>query len=223
VTYSITVSSLITSARQRANKERSNFVTDSEILSLVDRAYKADAYDFTVTGGVKDYPLPSNFYKLLGVDMYIDADRFVTLRQFMFQERNKYRFNMITPTIPTQIMQYHILGTDLRFMPTPTSQTQMRLWYVPRAKNLTTSSTPGADEINAINGQNGWEDFIITTAAIYILVKEESDISGLMAIKEELKQRVLSIGVNRNTAEPERIYDVGAIADNWRYFYSWYE
>lgn len=237
MTYSISVSSLITNARQRANKERSNFVTDAEILTLVDRAYKelydlivvtyqdyyADSYDFTVTGGVKDYPLPDNFYKLLGVDMYIDADRFVTLRQFMFQERNKYRFNMITPTIPTQIMQYHILGTDLRFMPTPTSATQMRVWYVPRAKNLTTSATPAADQTNTVNGQNGWEDFIITTAAIYILLKEESDVSGLMAMKEEAKQRVLSVGVNRNTAEPERIYDVGAIADNWRYFYSWYE
>lgn len=237
MSYSITVSSLITNARQRANKERSNFVTDNEVLSLVDRAYKelydlivttyqdyyADSYDFTVIGGVKDYPLPNNFYKLLGVDMYIDADRFVTLRQFMFQERNKYRFNMITPTIPTQIMQYHILGEELRFMPTPTSQTQMRVWYVPRAKNLTTSSSPGANETNTINGQNGWEDFIITTAAIYILLKEESDVSGLMAMKEEAKQRVLSVGVNRNTAEPERIYDVGAIADNWRYFYSWYE
>lgn len=237
MSYSITVSSLITNARQRANKERSNFVTDSEVLGLVDRAYKelydlvvttyqdyyADSYDFNVVGGVKDYPLPDNFYKLLGVDMYIDADRFVTLRQFMFQERNKYRFNMITPTIPTQIMQYHILGSDLRFMPSPTSQTQMRLWYVPRAKNLTLSGSPASNETNVINGQNGWEDFIITTAAIYILLKEESDVSGLMAMKEEAKQRVMSVGVNRNTAEPERIYDVGSIADNWRFFYSWYE
>ncbi|NBS70223.1 hypothetical protein EBT31_15120 [bacterium] len=235
--YNITVSSLVTNARQRANKERSNFVTDAEILQLVDRAYKelydlvvtsyqdyyAEDYDFTTVGGQKEYALPSNFYKLLGVDMYIDADRFVTLRQFMFQERNKYRFNMITPTIPAQIMQYHILGSNLRLMPSPTSQTAMKVWFVPRAKNLTTSASPGTDEVNQVDCQNGWEDFIITSAAIYILIKEESDVTALMAMKEEAKQRVLSTSVNRNTAEPERVYDVGSIADNWRFFYSWYE
>lgn len=235
--YNITVSSLVTNARQRANKERSNFVTDAEILQLVDRSYKelydlvvtsyqdyyAEDYDFSTVGGQKDYPLPDNFYKLLGVDMYIDADRFVTLRQFMFQERNKYRFNMITPTIPAQILQYHILGSNLRLMPSPTSATTMKLWYVPRAKNLTTSASPGADQINQVDCQNGWEDFIITSAAIYILIKEESDVTALMAMKEEAKQRVLSTSINRNTAEPERVYDVGSIADNWRFFYSWYE
>lgn len=235
--YNVTVSSLVTNARQRANKERSNFVTDAEILQLVDRAYKelydlvvtsyqdyyAEDYDFTTVGGQKDYALPDNFYKLLGVDMYIDADRFVTLRQFMFQERNKYRFNMITPTIPAQILQYHILGSNLRLMPSPTSQTPMKVWFVPRAKNLTTSASPAADQINQVDCQNGWEDFIITAAAIYILIKEESDVTALMAMKEEAKQRVLSTSVNRNTAEPERVYDVGSIADNWRFFYSWYE
>jgi len=237
VGYKVTVSSLVTNARQRANKERSNFVTDAEILQLVDRAYKelydlvvtsyqdyyAEDHDFTTVGGVKEYPLPPNFYKLLGVDMYIDADRFVTLRQFMFQERNKYRFNMITPTIPAQIMQYHMLGDQLRLMPSPTSSTQMKIWYVPRAKNLTVSPTPGADEANEVDCLNGWEDFIITSAAIYILIKEESDPGALMAMKEQARERVLSTSINRNTAEPERVYDVGSIADNWRFFYSWYE
>lgn len=72
-------------------------------------------YQFTINGS-NFYPLPSDFYKLLGVDLQSSASStgWVTLKRFEFIERNRYSFAS----------------------PLPLSNSTAQLWYVPEPTPL---------------------------------------------------------------------------------------
>ena len=235
MTYSVTVSSLCLGARQRSNKERSQFVTDSEVLSYVDRAWKElydiivstyqdyymDAYQFTTTTE-ESYDLPTDFYKVNGVDQFITSQQYISLRSFQWAERNRFRYSLVAINFPFQTLQYHVRGNKIHFIPTPLANHTVKVWYIPRALNLTTG-TPGADETDTVDCHNGWEDFIITTAAMWIAMKEESFelASALKAMKDDIQSRVTNIGVNRDALAPERTVDIAQINDGIYSGFGW--
>ena len=100
---SITLSSLRTSVRQRADMEFSQFVTDTELDSYINNSYK-ELYDL-VTSRFEDYyssqllftvssgstqSLPTDFYKLRGIDKMLGGtDNFEPLTKWNFVERGK--------------------------------------------------------------------------------------------------------------------------------------
>jgi len=55
---------------------------------------------------------------------------------------------------------------------------------------------------------NGFEEYIIIDAAIKCLIKEESDVSVLLAQKQQIMQRIEAMASNRDAGEPERVTDV---------------
>ena len=73
----ITLAQLRTQARQRADQENSNFVTDSELTGYINNSiaelhdlmmqnyeseYFIKTFEFNTSSGVEDYPLPVDFY-----------------------------------------------------------------------------------------------------------------------------------------------------------------
>src|SRR5574343_335296 len=130
MTIAPTVSALITRTRQRSNHENSAFVTDTEILSLLNRAhtelydaivqtneyYFVSSHDFNIQAATAGYPLPDNFYKVLGVDLHIDAERAISLKKFNFTERNKYKTTIYAPHIPASIYTYQVRDLNLEFI-----------------------------------------------------------------------------------------------------------
>lgn len=85
----------------------------------------------------------------------------------------------------------------LTFVPAPESYYWYRVWYMPHAPVLTSDS-------QVITTINGWEEYIVADAAIKMLVKEESDISGCLSIKQSIEDAI------RNSSSEQDIssYDV---------------
>jgi hypothetical protein len=290
----VTLSNLRTLVRQRADMEGSQFVTDEEIRQYCNLGY-AELYDMLITNatsedyflnsstvslvsGTQLYSLPSDFYKLRGVDLNEGSDTF-PLKRYNFPQRNvgsryavPYRF------------RYHLQGDKLRLTPKPSTNDSLTLWYIPSPKKMlektptaitrgsTTMWTVGSphsfvvgdlitginflatdynvdQEITAIgaatvttdldssgladptvygsiesrfNFYSGWDSFVILAASANCIIKEEGDPAPIFAMKEQQRNRILSVSDNRDLGEPATVTDVSVYYTDPGNF-SWYQ
>lgn len=215
-------------AQQRADRVNSNFVTVPEWNTYINQSmfelydilvtayedyYIATPVQFTTDGSTYIYPLPNGtnysaapaFYKLVGVDLGLNTgpNAWVTVNKFNFIDRNKYFYPNTASTIYGVFnMQYRPIGSNIEFIPTPSANQPIRLWYVPRLLQLLKDT----DITSA--GISGWLEYVIVDAAIKALQKEESDVSVLMAQKVALKDRIEAAAQNRDAGMPDTISDV---------------
>lgn len=211
-------------SKQRADRVNSNFVTDAEwnsyitqsafelydmLVTLYEDYYVASPLVFSTDGSQWQYPLPdgSNYdgapalYKLLGVDLGLDNSNnaWVTLKKFDFIQRNRYVYPNITSTfLGVFNLRYRIVGNTLYFIPVPSGNQVIRLWYVPKM-------TQPLLDTDILDGISGWTEYIIVDAAIKALQKEESDPSVLLLQKQALLDRINSSAMNRDAGQPDTI------------------
>ena len=165
---------------------------------------------FTNSAGASFVPQP--FYKLLGVDLGISTanNAYVTVKRFNFLDRNRYLYLNSASTIYGVFnMQYRLLGNNIEFIPTPSGNQPIRLWYIPRMTMLLkdTDITPA--------GVSGWWEYVITDAAIKALQKEEADVSILAMQKAALIQRIQGAAPNRDAGQPDTITDSRNATGPW--------
>lgn len=222
----ITLLELRTRARQIADKENSNHVTDEELTSYVNMAiaelhdlligayssdYFIDTEIFSTVANETTYALPSDFYKLRGVDAAIRTGEYASLRPFNFNERNRNDSFASWGLMTGPSIRYRLLGNNIVFSPAPDSVYSIRLWYVPQATVLVSDS-------DTLTDLNQYSEYVVYDAAIRILTKEESDIGPLMVKKQEIVQRIKEMAQNRDAGQPEAISDI--YAENNDYY--WY-
>lgn len=214
-------------AQQRADRVNSNFLTKAEwntninnsMLELYDLLvgayedyFSATPVTFTTDGTNYQYALPNGtnytaakaFYKLMGVDLAVNSiqNAWVTVPKYNFIDRNNYLYPNSNSTLYGVVnTRYRMVGTNIQFIPIPASGQTIRLWYVPRLDQLLKDN-----DVTTI-GHSGWLEYVIVDAAIKALQKEESDVSVLMARKQELKDRIEAIAQNRDQGEPDTISD----------------
>ena len=211
-----TLGQLIAGIRQRADMQNSQFVTDVELADYVNQAI-AELYTSLTTrfqdyyAEEKEYSLPADngaalpdgFFKCLGVDLVVGG-RTHTLRPYMWSERN----------IPTTDTFYRIQGNTIRFIPETTTSGTVTLWYVPEpqyfevADPLTTELL--AKTLATVDSQiqRGYEEYVILDAAIKCLIKEESDATALIALRERVRRQIEEAGETRSADESYRIADI---------------
>lgn len=217
-------------AIQRADMVNSNFISTSEWDAMTNaslqqlhekliEAYGSDYYvqlsaDITTDGQEDAYDLPEDFFKLLGVDLQIFPSSgapnigWVTIWRFNFAQRNQWTLpNLLTAWGRTNL-KYRIRGSEIWFQPLPAGGQTLRLWYAPAF----TPCTDDADEVNAING---WEEWAVNDIAMKALTKEESDLSGVMALQQVQNDRLASIIENRDAAAPATVVDVYRVNGGW--------
>lgn len=154
--------------------------------------------------GQSGYVAPS-FYKLQGVDLAVQSSNqaWVTVQKFNFIDRNKYVYPNSASTIYGVFnLQYRLMGNSIQFIPTPSANQPIRLWYIPRVTELLQDT-----DITTI-GFSGWMEYVIVRAAKYALDKEESDTSKLDSQILYLKGRIEEAGQNRDAGRPDTISDV---------------
>lgn len=223
-----TLAQLRTEARYKANMENSQFVTDAELNTYINASayelydllvttygeeyYTATAYTFTTDGTNQLFDLPSAFYKLLGVDLALanSQDSFVTLKQFKFNERNKFSVPNIQTVWGATNLRYRIHGSKIMFNIIPAAGQTIKLWYIPKMTNLVLDA-------DTLDGVSGWEEYVITDAAIKMLNKEESDITALALHKAELLKRIQDSAPNRDAGMSQTVSDTSMGADEWPY------
>lgn len=211
----VSLTTLRARVREACDQVGTTFVTDAatsidafintgldELYDVVLQHFGEDYYvsssAFSTVAGTSAYSLPSDFYKLLGVDLTFDGES-VGLEKFSFAERNAFKTSQRSGDVP----RYRLEGSNLRLYPAPASVTTGTLWYVPTRTPLVL----GADTVNF---PGGWEEYAVLSAAISCVIKEEGDPSALMARKADQLRRIESAAGQRDAGAPMRVTDVDA-------------
>lgn len=217
----LTLATIRSRARQRANMETSNeathFVTGAELTIYVNDAYKrlyhkvaeklgerlinATPTEFTITSG-NTQALASDFFKLWGVDYQISSGRWAPLDSWMPMERNQSRYRQVSNFY--ERIRYRLLGSVLYFTPDDDALGTYRYWYIP---TLTELSSDG-DTINSEFERTGWAEYVVIEAARKMMAKEESDTRELRAEAAAIMDAIEQEALNRDIAMPQRIQDV---------------
>lgn len=207
--------------------ENSGFISDSELTIYINESL-AELYDllvarfgedyftkpepFTIqTDGTEQiYSLPSDFYKARGVDLNLGGKESITLKPFMFQERNRYYNSLIYgwDENATSRARYRIIGRKLWIIPSPTGVRTIQVWYIPHAPLL-------AQDTDTFDAVNGWEQYLIVDTAIKMLNKEESDVSALVYEKEKLERRIKTMASNRDAGQSWQVSDVNRTGNDY--------
>jgi len=223
---SATLSDLQTRARQRSDMVNSSFISDAELLSMINSSY-AELYDlmvqtyedyyitsstFTLTSsdsGVE--ALPADFSKLKGVDYSVGGD-YISLYPYNWNTRNDRQYNRRVRTDYNRT--YKILGSNLRIEPRDNATGDYQLWYIPSFTPLVSTT----DIVDSQMTRNGWEEYIVVDVAIKMLAKEESNTAHLLLEKQNLKRRLEAAAGDRDADQPEYISDVNRQPDGyWDY------
>lgn len=205
-----TVGTLKTRVRERADcVSDTSFITDAELGRLLDEAYcelvdlliTADIHQtettstVTITAGVDTYTLPSDMYKLLGVDVRWSTSpaRYENVPLLGFSERNDYSNLTTSSNGITRASGYRIVAAGIQFIPQPPTGQVYRLSYVP-----VPTSIAAAVDATTVDGIAGYEALVVVMAAANIRVKEESSsYRELLAERDRLIARIAQQGWDR--------------------------
>lgn len=163
-----TVGDVRLAAKQRADMVNSTFITDGEWNSMITRSqqelydllvqkfgdyyFVADPFDITADGTNEKYTLPTDFFKLLGVN-YIannNPNGYITLRPFNFAERNRFAFPALNAVSSVwNPPKYQLNGNKIWFRPLPSGGQQFQVLYVPRIPLATDIGSITLNDISA--------------------------------------------------------------------------
>lgn len=213
----ITLEDLKTQARQRADQEESEFVSDSELTGYINSSiaelhdlfiasynddYFMEQYEFVSDGINVAFDLPADFYKVRGVDCKFANNSWATVKRFNFNKRNDDN-NFAWNLSGLPYLEYRLVGNQIRFNRVPDANVSFRIFYHPVATKL-------VDDSDTLDDLNGYSEYVVVDTAIKMMQKEESDARVLMAQKEALRQRIISMVANRDANEPASVTDVYA-------------
>ena len=211
-----TLAQLKERCRSRADMPDSNgFVSDAELLSFINQSY-AELYDilvsrfedyFTITttlvasGGAGTLTLPTDFYKLRGLDIDQGGGSFLQLSKFNFERRNRGSLHVLTNVGYYSDVEYRIMANEVILSPTDSSDGSYKLWYVPQVAFL-------ANDTDVLVIQQAWDEYIVLDATRKMLLKEESSTTAIEREKEALIERIESMSRDRDIDQPETVSDV---------------
>lgn len=214
-------SNFVTMTEWNSFINRAMFELYDLLVTTYEDYYLATPIQFVANGATYLYPLPNGsnsflnaltnqtfipkpFYKLKGVDLALQtsSNGYVTINKFNFADRNRFVYPNTASTIYSVFnLQYRVIGNNIEFIPTPSGNQVIRLWYIPRLTELL------QDTDTSDIGISGWLEYVIVRAAKYALDKEESDTTKLDTEIVFLKQRIEESASNRDAAAPDTVSD----------------
>lgn len=217
-------SNFVTQSEWRSYINQAMFELYDLLVTVYEDYYIATPIQFTADGSTYLYALPNGsntflnaltnvtftpkpFYKLVGVDLALQtaSNAYVTINKFNFIDRNRFVYPNTASTIYGVFnLQYRVIGSNIEFIPTPSGNQVIRLWYIPRLTELL------QDTDTTDIGISGWLEYVIVRAAKYALDKEESDTSRLTEEIMFLKGRIEETAANRDAGQPDTISNARA-------------
>lgn len=218
----LTLAQIRTQAQQIADMENSGFVSDSEWLRIINQGYRqvynllvnvnedyfTTTTEFTITSGNTE-PLPSDFYKLRGVDYKLGENRWIRVQIFNHADRN---LRTLPSSSDVNWRYYRIYGGNIHIQPNLQANGTYRLWYVP---TLTELAADGDTVVDLLM----FEDYIAYWAARQALVKEESSTVAVNQMLQKLETDIRNNAVNRDSGMAETIADADRIYYEQDYYY----
>ncbi len=164
-----------------------------DLLVAADADYYTVSVSISTNGTDRVYGLPSDFYKLRGVD-YTSEGTLTAMQKYEWSERNTYR-----DTGGTRL-RYRVVAGNMHFEPLPAAQ-DITLWYIPSLEVLDADA-------DTFDGVNGWEAYIEMCCARRALALEESSTTDIDAEIVAMEARIKRMAPSRDHGEPDRITDV---------------
>lgn len=218
----VTVTNLTTRLRRAADIENAtDRFPDAELQDYLKTAHR-EWWDFLINNGgghlfetthsvstVADtatVALASDHYRMVGVDATV-AGWTRTLEPIPVGERNRYSAGGISWHGLTRI-GYRVLGANLRLYPTPDAVYALTVHYLPEAEvDFGTGS-------NTVDGYNGWDEYVVLTAALNVLTKDNRRTEHVEKRLTRLEENVISSLGSMDVGEPPRVTDVFRDGDN---------
>ncbi len=215
----VTLATLRTRARERADMPVAGFVPDSatgidafinegvqrlheKLVEAYDSKYLVSSSAFTCSGA-ETVALPADFYKLLGVDLNVSGV-ILTLESFAMGMRNVQRNALVTQPL-ADVTKYMLRGSNLVLSPAPASGVTGTIWYAPQATTLVLTS-------DSVSFPNGWERYVVLYTAIQMRMKQEDNVNDLRFELEKMERELQDIADRRDLARPAHAVDVEAIS-----------
>lgn len=202
--------------------ENSGFITDAEFNTYINSSWK-ELYDLLVSAygndyfanpnpfaisvqnNVKLYDLPSDFYKLIGVDLVLGTNRILKLRPYQFNERDQYQTGAYWSSVIGNFgPRYRIVKNKIEFVPVADGAWTINLWYIPTANNLVLDT-------DVMDGVNGWEEYVILDVCIKALNKQDLSPMAFVYQKKDMKERIEGMKENRDAGMSFRVSDVNSM------------
>lgn len=207
-----TVAQIKERIRQRADMQKSRFVSDSELLNYINESlatfwdiltnkfegFGLESVEFNVTSGYDTYQVPPALLRIEKVEVEYDG-RWRTIKSVPFARINEVGSNWHGEGLPFVYARKGLY--QIVFKPSPTAAYTARINYVARAPILETDS-------QNIDGINGWEQYIVVDCAIKCLDKEERDTTVLQNEKAEIIRRLNESVGNRDESTSFGIRDI---------------
>ncbi|NBW08775.1 MAG: hypothetical protein EBR82_12200 [Caulobacteraceae bacterium] len=210
------LTNMILAVRRRANIESQvGFISDAEITEylnyclsdLYDQLVQAggqpwyrNSYTFTAVNNTSAYSLPTDFYRLVSVDIALGGGLVISARPYMEAERNRFRW-YYQGWFAGRPVFYRLLGNQINFIPTPSGSYSITLNYYPTFTKLVSGS-------DTFDGVNGWEELAVWKAAAYCKAKGDEDPGYCEAQAAKLQERIDALAAQRDAENPERVHDV---------------
>ena len=222
----VTLAQIKQRAREKADMVNSNFIEDPELLNYINEAYftwydlvvaafedyylSADPFEISLSSGTSTIDLPTDFYKLAGIDRATsptaNEDGFYPLKKTLWRGRNqthnRWSYWGLQPSVT-----YRLFKDKIQLTPKDAAGGTYKVWYIPVA-------TPLALDQDSIDTYNGFEDLLIIDVAIRMLNKEESDPSMLLLERQRLEAKMQEMLIDRDINNGEVVEDVNA---DWGY------
>jgi hypothetical protein len=188
--------------RQRADQENSQFVNDTELTrylnnswgelySLINENFNEDYFTTTSTvsmvSGTDTYDLPSDFYKMRGVDLVVTSTESVPLKRYNWAQRTRNAL-----TVYARDYKYRVQKGSIVFSPVPSTTDSVKLYYIPSPKRLlskdTTAITRGTSTMWTTNSHEFVVGDLITG-------------QNFLATDYNVDQTVTAVGANTVTTD----------------------
>lgn len=220
-----TLGNLRLEAQQRSDLIYSSNITTQEWNTYISNSYKwlysrilqkfgndyyvQVPYTYTTSGQIDEetqaqtFPLPNDFYKLLRVEVALNANdpnSWVTLKKFEAIQANLYNFPNVYTFYGITNLRYRLWGSNLQIVPIASAGQTIRIWYAPRPDQL-------IDDCQIIDGIADFEELVIVDVCIKALIKQEQDISPYITQKAEMIKEINEAAENRDIGLPETVSD----------------
>lgn len=160
----------------------------------------------TLVSGTATYSLDATFDHLISVDLTANGSKHWLVAYEMEERPSLTSPNGNTSGVP---FAYRLRGSNIEYIPTPSSAGTSVLWYVPTPTQFTGDS----DTFDTINRL---DDYLIAYASRFVAVKDKNvELVGLCKeMIEELRGEIEAIARSRDKNSPPRPVDE-SYADRW--------
>lgn len=220
--YTVNISDLITQVRDYSDMVNTQFVTDTEILVYLDRAYR-DMYiriveqnsaffqiqaTFPIVSGQNTYALPANFYKLCGIDLNLDSQNTITISNININERNMLK-SVYSSICLSRGWRYLITGQSIVFSPAPDVSAGYTVWYVPDpVPIISTAQTLTLTPSTIV-------DYMTICATIKCLQKEQTDWTEMGVERDRMAEQIIRACASQDDSFPLHVTDMAVINDQF--------